>query len=97
VVFYHVKFLVSTGPLSVLMNAETLSYYKSGIYSPQFCDPESLDHAVLLVGYGSENGVDYWRVKNSWGSSWGEEGYFRIIRGEGKCGINTAVTTGYVA
>jgi len=85
--------LVEIGPLSVCMNAAELSYYHSGIYDPKFCDPDSLDHAVLIVGYGTENNVPYWIVKNSWSDSWGEDGYFRIIRGQGKCGINTAVTT----
>ena len=75
------------------MNAETLSHYKSGIYDPSFCDPEDLDHAVLIVGYGIDNGTEYWTVKNSWGQDWGENGYFRILRGVGECGINTAVTT----
>jgi len=82
--------LASLGPVSVLMNAARLQYYKSGIYSPSYCDPEDLDHAVLLTGFGSENGTDYWTVKNSWGTSWGEDGYFRIARGAGMCGINTA-------
>jgi len=48
------------GPLSVALNASSLQFYKSGIYNPWdiFCNPKDLDHAVLLVGYGSQNGTD---------------------------------------
>lgn len=42
-----------------------------------------------MVGYGSDDGIDYWIVKNSWGSDWGDEGYFKIIRGERHCGFGS--------
>ena len=93
--------LVDIGPLSALLDATQLQFYDSGIWTGKIdntspllgCHTDTLDHAVLLVGYGTENGVDYWSVKNSWGEKFGEEGYFRIVRGSGTCGINTAVTS----
>ena len=63
--------------------------------APTDSSPDNLDHAVLLVGYGVDS-VPYWTVKNSWGEDWGEGGYFRIVRGTGACGLNTAVVTGLI-
>ncbi|CAM4941161.1 unnamed protein product [Rotaria socialis] len=89
--------LMNTGPLSVALDAEMLQFYHKGIFNPVFCNPKNLDHAVLLVGWGKEGSKPYWIVKNSWGAKWGEEGYFRILRGKGTCGINTQVTTAVLA
>ncbi|CAL5993014.1 Cathepsin_B [Hexamita inflata] len=61
-------------------------YYKSGIYQHKSGASQG-GHAVVFVGYGEEKGVKYWVVRNSWGTSWGERGYFRIIRGNNECGI----------
>jgi len=85
---------VSKGPVSIAVDANKWSMYSSGIFSN--CGT-SLDHGVLLVGYGSENGKDYWLVKNSWGSSWGENGYIRLARDmdsndAGTCGIQNAAS-----
>lgn len=85
-------------PLTVAVAADKSDFqlYKAGILSSSTCGT-TLNHAVLLVGYGSNsNGKPYWIVKNSWGTSWGESGYIRILRdtttgGAGICGINQYV------
>merc|ERR1712146_433086 len=67
------------GPVSVALNANNLQFYFGGISDPLLCSPKHINHGVLVVGYGSEH-KDFWIVKNSWGSSWGEKGYFRLRR-----------------
>lgn len=82
---------VANQPVSVAIEGggRAFQLYESGIFTGS-CGI-SLDHGVAAVGYGTENGVDYWIVRNSWGKSWGEEGYVRMERNiaatEGKCGI----------
>jgi len=81
-------------PVSICLDAENIMFYNSGIYDGP-CGT-SIDHCVLLVGYGETNGVDYWLVKNSWGVTWGEAGYFQLIRESGNktaiCGMNLDAT-----
>ena len=93
--------LFENGPLSVAMNAKTLQFYFGGVLesSPAQCDPNDINHAVLLVGYGTENGKDFWIFKNSWGRSSGEAGYFRALRNREKniCGIYTEISTAVLA
>jgi len=92
----------TNGPVAIALDALLLQFYWSGIVDPFFpnleCDPNSLDHALLIVGWGQENNwigemTPYWIVKNSWGASWGEEGYFKILRNANMCGIGNAVST----
>jgi len=74
----------------VSVEADTdFQFYTSGILNAKNCGT-NLDHAVTAVGYGTEGGQEYYIVRNSWGSSWGEEGYIRIAAGKngsGVCGI----------
>ena len=93
------EFLYETGPLAIALNADPLQTYTSGILdlTSTKCPSSGINHAVTLVGYGTENGVAYWIVKNSWGTSWGEKGYFRIRRGNGTCGVNCYITTATVS
>jgi len=91
------------GPVSIALNADMLQDYGSGIVDPWFpdeeCDPSSLDHALLVVGWGVESGIfgttPYWIVKNSWGADWGEKGYFRIYRGSNICGLANAASCSF--
>ncbi|XP_062279341.1 cathepsin S-like isoform X2 [Scomber scombrus] len=83
------------GPVSVSIDAQQSSFqfYKSGVYDDPNCT-QNTNHAVLAVGYGTDNGQDYWLVKNSWGTGFGEEGYIRMSRNKNnQCGI--ALYAGY--
>ena len=80
------------GPVSVAVQATfMMQFYHKGIFKDPFCKPDAagLNHGVVAVGYGAENGKDYWIVRNSWGASWGEKGYLRMQRGRNQCGIAT--------
>jgi cathepsin L len=84
---------VAMGPVSVALSADTRYFqsYTGGILDSPSCYTE-LNHGVLIAGYGTDNGKKYWNVKNSWSSTWGEQGYVRILRSDstndaGICGI----------
>jgi len=75
-------------PVAIAIEADQSSFqmYKSGVFTGP-CG-QQLDHGVLLVGSGTDGGQDYWRIKNSWGASWGDSGFIRFIRGKNMCGLS---------
>ena len=78
------------GVVSIAIDASNWSFqlYSGGIYDESSCSSTSLDHAVGLVGYGTEGSTPYWIVRNSWGTSWGENGYIRMIKDKkNQCGV----------
>ncbi|PWA51432.1 putative cysteine protease RD19D [Artemisia annua] len=91
--------LVKHGPLAVGLNAVFMQTYIGGVSCPLICSKKRVNHGVLIVGYGSKGfsilrlgNKPYWIIKNSWGRTWGEHGYYKLCRGSGMCGMNTMVS-----
>ncbi|VDO79346.1 unnamed protein product [Haemonchus placei] len=88
--------ILKNGPVVATFEAfQDFSLYKSGIYRHTAGGSQGL-HAVKMIGWGTENGTDYWIIANSWNNDWGENGYFRMIRGINDCGIEDTITAGLV-
>jgi len=86
----------TVGPIAISVDASTWSLYRSGIYNGCSTTSLDIDHAVVLVGYGTDSSShSYWLVRNSWGASWGESGYIRLYRGPNeKCAVDTTPSDG---
>lgn len=85
--------LANFGPLSVCVNAQDWNSYSSGVYQSSCSGAwKALDHCVQLVGYDSTGAEPYWKVRNSWGTGWGESGFIRLQMGVNACGIADEAT-----
>jgi len=90
-----IGYAIQNGPISIAIEADQSVFqdYQTGVLSSSACGT-NLDHGVLIVGYGHDNttGLDYWIVKNSWGTSWGLNGYVWLARGQNECGLDLAAS-----
>jgi len=86
--------LYQYGPLSACLDATSMQSYTGGIDPGTDCSPDAIDHCITIVGYDTDSASNtpYWKIKNSWGTDWGESGFYRLIRGQGACGINEVIT-----
>ncbi|CAF1101691.1 unnamed protein product [Rotaria sordida] len=102
---YMKKIVYERGPVYISFNcgerkgndtilrevSNKFDHYASGIFDVPGCPAyRNLNHAPVVVGYGTENGIDYWKVKNSWGADWGDHGYLKVKRNENMCEIATS-------
>jgi len=78
------------GPIAAGVDASRFATYASGVFDGS-CG-KTINHLVVVIGYGTAQGKPYWILKNSWGTSWGERGYIRLARGKDLCGINDYAT-----
>ena len=76
------------------LSNDIMMYFRSGVIPASECASAGINHAVIVIGYGTEYGKDYWLCKNSWGVGWGDYGYFKLARNgkstafsDGTCGI----------
>lgn len=85
------------GPVTTGMRVyeDLFDWDGTGVYQWDGTAPLTGGHAVVIMGWGTLDGVKYWQVRNTWGAEWGDGGYFRILRGENHCELEANVMTGY--
>jgi cathepsin L len=89
--------VATLGPIAVSVDASAFSAYKSGVFDGCNQKQPDINHAVVLMGYGTEGGKDYWLIRNSWSPTYGVQGYIKILRTsdeEGRCGTDTTPQDG---
>lgn len=79
------------GPVAVQVDASYFQFYDGGVFDSDQCSSTFTNHVVLITGYGTtDDGIDYWNVKNSWGVDWGDDGYLKMSRNKnGQCAITS--------
>jgi C1A family cysteine protease len=84
---------VNLGPVSIAVEADrsVFQFYHDGVLDTPACGT-SLDHGIVITGYGTLSGKDYWHVKNSWGAAWGKNGYINLVRNKNQCGLSQMST-----
>jgi len=87
------SYIASTAPASICVYAEPWQLYNGGIIT-KGCSSEKnmIDHCVQLTGFGVNGTTPYWRIRNSWGTQWGEQGFIRVMRGKDLCCVAQVVT-----
>eukprot|EP01034_Spumella_vulgaris_P030384 gene30383-37589_t len=89
--------IATVGPVAVSVDASTFGAYKSGVFDGCYQKQPDINHAVVLMGYGTEGGKDYWLIRNSWSPTYGEKGYIKIARTndeETRCGSDITPSRG---
>lgn len=83
--------VVTYGPVVSSIDGSVAAFqlYCGGIFDDSRCSSVAVNHQLVVIGYGNQNGLDYWLCQNFWGSGWGEDGYVRLTRNKNVCGIAT--------